>query len=86
MVIDEITEIVYHLSLRCPAFAQNVATKQSELYRATERYFNQHSTLPIGPGKCSIFREGRGIRWSDMKNSVLNNMILDNFKKYIKAR
>lgn len=52
-----------------------------------KRFTKDIPTLPVGGNsKQRIFKEGQGIRWSDIKSSFLNQSTLDFITKYVKNR
>ena len=52
--------------------AQTLARQFPDLFKMIQRFFRDNSTLPVGPSKIRIFKEGQGIRWNDIKTSFLN--------------
>lgn len=83
MVCEALTEIIFKLSIRCPAFALSFAKSHSETFKLIERYYNHTSTLPVGQSKIKIFREGQGLRWNDIKSTFLNQGSKSTFHFYI---
>jgi len=70
---DSIIEIVLKLSLRCPDFAMAMIKNHTDFCKTMERWCRENPTLPIvGQSKLRVFKEGQGIRWSDIKSNFLN--------------
>lgn len=69
---DAIMEMVHKLAVRCPAFAQALASQHQDLMKLIERYTKENATLPVGANRLKIFREGP-LKWQEIAGAnVLN--------------
>lgn len=83
---DAIMEMVHKLAVRCPAFAQALASQHQDLIKLIERYTKDYPTLPVGANRLKIFKEGP-LKWQEIAGAnVLNQKRLDWIANYSRAR